>query len=260
MIAEADAPGPVTVHRAAGATQDPPAIVVLPGGGYRQHAAHEAEDYADWLSGLGFDAVVLRYTVGENAWPTALEQARAVLAWLRATRGGVNTPVGVIGSSAGGHLAAALSTATCPDVGPAETRPDFCVLAYPVITFEVGAHAGCTEIVLGDNPAQHDRRRVSVDRHVDAAVPPTFTWTTADDASVAPVHSLRYAEALTDAKVPVELHVFPHGVHGLGLATAEPVVGAWTTLCERWMAGLALPVRKGAVEEGPYSWRGPGRR
>ncbi|MGW5194334.1 alpha/beta hydrolase [Kribbella sp. NPDC004138] len=212
-------------------------VLVLPGGGYQKHAAHEAEAYADWLSKLGFDAVVLRYAVGPNAWPKALEEARETLAWMR-ERAGEHTPVGVIGSSAGGHLAAALSTATCPDVAPARTRPDFCILAYPLISFEVEAHPGSTANVLGDNPTDEDRRRVSVDRYVDAAVPPTFLWTTADDASVNPRHAMRYAEALTAAGVPMELHVFPHGIHGLGLATDDPVVGVWTTLCERWLAGL----------------------
>ncbi|WP_432889964.1 alpha/beta hydrolase [Kribbella sp. CA-245084] len=211
-------------------------VLVLPGGGYRHHAAHEAEDYADWLSRLGFDAVVLRYAVGANAWPKALEEARDTLAWMR-ERAGEATPVGVIGSSAGGHLAAALSTATCPEAGPTG-RPDFCILAYPLISFEVQPHPGTTATVLGHQPTDQSRQQVSADRHVDTATPPTFIWTTADDASVHPAHALRYAEALTTAGVPVELHVFPHGVHGLGLAANDPVVSAWTTLCERWLTGL----------------------
>jgi acetyl esterase/lipase len=210
-------------------------VLVLPGGGYEHHAPHEAEPYADWLAGLGYDAHVLRYPVGPHAWPAALIGARTALRALR-SRTPAHLPVGVIGSSAGGHLAAALSTATGRLIGDgASRRPDFAILAYPVITFEVDPHPGSTQNLLGAEPSREARMQASVDRHVDPATPPTFIWTTSDDATVSATHSLRYAQALVNAGVPVELHVFPQGRHGLGLGEGDSTVRPWTDLCERWL-------------------------
>lgn len=213
-------------------------VLVLPGGGYAVLAPHEAEPYAQWLAGLGLDAHILRYTVGRGAWPAALDQARALLREVRAAATG---PVGVIGSSAGGHLAACLSTAVGPGIGggPAH-RPDFAVLAYPVTSFTVAPEPGSTLRVLGPDPSPEARRAVSPDRHVDRATPPTFVWTTADDPVVPAGHSLRYAQALVDAGVPVELHVFPHGRHGLALTGEAPAAATWTDLCERWLRDLGV--------------------
>ncbi|WP_024285958.1 alpha/beta hydrolase [Cellulomonas sp. KRMCY2] len=210
-------------------------VLVLPGGGYERHAPHEAEPYAEWLAALGYDAYVLRYPVGPHAWPAALIGARAALRHVR-SRTPVHLPVGVIGSSAGGHLAAALSTAGGQVTGDgAGQRPDFAILAYPVISFEVHPHPGSTHNILGTNPSRGTRVQVSFDRHVDRATPPTFVWTTADDATVPATHSLRYAQALIEAGVSVELHVFPHGRHGLGLGRDNSTIRQWTDLCEGWL-------------------------
>jgi acetyl esterase/lipase len=211
------------------------AVLVLPGGGYERHAPHEAGPYAAWLAALGYDAYVLRYPVGQHAWPAALIGARTALRHVR-DRTPAHLPVGVIGSSAGGHLAAALSTATGPLIGGgANQRPDFAILAYPVITFEVDPHPGSARNLLGSNPSRGAQVRVSVDRHVDRATPPTFVWTTADDATVPAAHSLRYAQALINAGVSVELHVFPQGQHGLGLGRDNSTTRQWTDLCEGWL-------------------------
>lgn len=226
---------------------DQPWILVLPGGAYHGHASHEGADYGTWLSALGFNVVVLRYATGVDAWPRALQEARAALGWMRArAASSVRSQlpaVGVIGSSAGGHLAAALSTATCPEIGPEAGRPDFCVLAYPLISFEVAPHQASADVVLGQDNDAPARRRVSVEHNVDPATPPTFVWTTADDASVPIVHTLRYVDALARSGVQVAMHVFPRGVHGLGLAEGDPVVGTWPKLCEAWLRSLGVSLR-----------------
>jgi len=140
--------------------------------------------------------------------------------------------VGVLGFSAGGHLAAAVCNA--PDAG---TRPDFAVLGYPVISFGRNAHHGSVQNLLGPDSDPAGRRRQSMEAQVTSKTPPTFLWHTADDPSVHVSHSLRYADALAKSQVPFELHVFPHGRrHGLGLAFGEPGAGQWTRLCQGWLA------------------------
>ncbi|MBU4213162.1 MAG: alpha/beta hydrolase [Actinobacteria bacterium] len=243
----------------------PAAVLVLPGGGYQMHAAHEGEGYAQWLRSLGMAAVVLDYPLGPPAWPAAVVAARAALRDLRDALPGV--PVGVIGSSAGGHLAAALCTATrladavpttavpttaaptadvptaaapTADAGDDHQRPDFAILAYPVTSFEERPHRGSVLAALGADATDAQLAAASPDRHVDARTPPTFLWATADDELVPVSHTLRYATALGAAGVPYELHVFPHGRHGLGLADADHSVGRWSGLCAQWLRTQGL--------------------
>ena len=207
-----------------------PAMLVLPGGGYVGHAAHEAEPVAAWLAGLGIHAVVLRYRVAPHRHPAPLDDAREALAWLRGGAHGLDVDparVGVLGFSAGGHLAASLANETRP--------PDLTVLAYPVISFVDEPHEGSVEALLGPDADAARRSAHSADRHVSAGTPPAFVWHTADDAAVPVSHALRYVAALASAGVPVELHVFPSGRHGLGLAPDLPDVARWTGLCERWL-------------------------
>ncbi len=207
-----------------------PAVLVLPGGGYRRTAAHEAEPVGAWLAGLGLHAVVLHYRVAPHRHPAPLDDARRALDWLR---GGGHGPdvdpgrVGVLGFSAGGHLAATLANQSSP--------PDLSILAYPVISLVDEPHEGSVDALLGPGASPERRAAHSADRTVSAATPPAFVWHTADDAAVPVGHSLRYAAALAAAGVPVELHVFPRGPHGVGLATDRPALAGWTDLCERWL-------------------------
>ena len=211
------------------------AVLVIPGGGYGSLSEREGRPYAQWLAGLGFDAYVLTYSVAPARWPTAFLEARRALRQIRAATS-PGLPVGVIGSSAGAHLSAALSTATGLDVDDTATpRPDFAILAYPVISFEVDAHEGSRDNLLGPDSSPEARRALSVERNVDSQTPPTFLWTTATDRTVSATNTLRYAESLVRADVSVEVHVFPSGPHALALATDDPVVGIWTTLAARWL-------------------------
>ncbi|WP_240630179.1 alpha/beta hydrolase [Specibacter cremeus] len=214
-----------------------PVFLVLPGGGYRHHAEHEGAAVAAGLNTLGLNAVVLRYSVAPAGYPAPLDDARAVLACLRMGASGLDVDtarIGVVGFSAGGHLAAALATGMG---NPRADRPDLAVLCYPVISLATDAHEGSVTALLGQDAPAAQRRALSADRAVDARTPPTFLWHTADDDAVPVGNSLAYAGALAKAGVPVELHVFPHGRHGLGLARGDRHVGQWTTLCTRWLAG-----------------------
>lgn len=233
-----------------------PCILVLPGGGYSHLADHEGGPVAAWLATLGVHAAVLRYRTGEHCWPRPLEDARAALAALR--HGGTPLPVdrtrvGVLGFSAGGHLAGLLATDS-PDVpGPDPLtfagRPDAALLCYPVTDLREtmlgrlpNLHTRSAETLLGEDAAESLRTDLSLATRVtsphEQAMPPLFVWTTSDDAGVPPLHALSLMTSLAVAGVPFEGHVFRSGRHGLGLADEAPDVAQWTTLAARWLAGL----------------------
>jgi acetyl esterase/lipase len=173
---------------------------------------------------------VLRYRVAPHRHPAPLDDARRTLAWIRDGSHGLQVQphrVGVLGFSAGGHLAASLCNQPAP--------PDLAILGYPVISFVDQPHEGSVEALVGPGATPSVRAAQSADRHVSPRTPPAFLWHTADDAAVPVSHSLRYAAALAARGIPVELHVFPRGVHGLGLAGEDPYVARWTEHCERWL-------------------------
>lgn len=232
----------LTTVRARGAGAGPrPAILVLPGGGYAHQADHEAEPVAEWLASLGIHAYVLRYRVAPHRHPAPLEDAKEALLQIRGGGNGLSVDrarVGVLGFSAGGHLAATLSTAVATGNASLDVLaavPDLTVLCYPVVSYTEAVHQGCVDNLLGDSPSQDQLLEMSADLHVTAATPPAFLWHTADDAAVPVQHSLAYTGALVRAGVPAELHVFPHGRHGLGLAPEDPGPDRWTSLCAGWL-------------------------
>lgn len=211
-----------------------PAVLVLPGGGYRRISMTEAEPVARWLNGLGFHAAFARYPVAPARHPAAAEFASSALALLKSDRSPLpNDPdrVAVLGFSAGGHLAATLATSSVP-------RPDLCVLSYPVISLVEDAHEGSRQNLLGPDPEPGLAELLSAERRVDASTPPTFVWHTAEDPTVLVSNSLRYAEALWRRGVHVELHVFNEGGHGLSLAagpdSARLGAAQWPSLCRAW--------------------------
>ena len=222
------------------------AVIVCPGGGYARLAPHESEPVARWLNGLGIAAFVLAYRVAPHRYPAPLRDGqRAVqLVRHRAAAWGLDPArVGMLGFSAGGHLAA--SVGTCPDaadpasadpVARRSSRPDLLVLCYPVISFGGQRHLGSTDNLLGLEATAEQRADVSLELRVAADTPPTFLWHTAADQSVPVEHGLLFASALGRHGVPFALHVYPHGRHGLGLAEGDPLVGTWRTLCAAWLA------------------------
>jgi acetyl esterase/lipase len=216
------------------------AVVVFPGGGYMRKAPHEGEPIARWLNTLGLSAFVLDYRVNPYRHPVPLGDARQALRVVR--RRAVEWQVdpgriAILGFSAGGHLAATL--ATDADTEP-EARPDAAILCYPVISFVARPHVGSLNALLGEAPDPALVTALSAENRVTAATPPTFLWHTAEDAAVAVEHSLRFASALGAHGVPFELHVFPQGHHGLGLAEDDPHAGAWKGLCATWLQSLGF--------------------
>lgn len=216
-------------------------MLVLPGGGYARQADHEAEPVAEWLADLGIHAFVLRYRVAPDRHPAPLEDAKQAMLHIRSGAHGLAVDpgrVGVLGFSAGGHLAATLSTAVATgstDLDVPASVPDLTVLCYPVVSYTQEVHQGSVDNLLGDAPSPDLLAEMSAELRVTAATPPAFLWHTADDAAVPVSHSFRYTAALLSAGVPAELHVFPKGRHGLGLADEEPGADQWPTLCAGWL-------------------------
>ncbi|MGN7199975.1 alpha/beta hydrolase [Arthrobacter sp. SAFR-044] len=234
-----------------------PAILVLPGGGYARQADHEAEPVAEWLASLGVHAFVLRYRVAPDRHPAPLEDAKEAMLHIRNGEHGLAVDperVGVLGFSAGGHLAATLSTAAATgnrDLDVPTAVPDLTVLCYPVASLTHETHQGSVVNLLGDAPPSDLLTALSPELNVTPLTPPAFLWHTADDDAVPVSNSLNYARALFAAGVPAELHVFPAGRHGLGLAADQPGPGQWTALCEAWLQRAGWTDRRtGAATDG----------
>lgn len=215
-----------------------PAVLVLPGGGYEEYGRPSSELLAEWFASIGVHGVVLRYPVAPHRHPEPVLAARSVFAWLRsggAVEQGIDVDVdriGVVGSSAGGHLAACLANGIDD---PTADRPAFCILSYPVISMEHPTRPRPMVNLLGEDASWQLRRELSMETRVDARTPPTFVWTTADDRVVRASNALTYVDALVRMEIDVECHVFPHGRHGLGTAVREPHTGQWTRLAENWL-------------------------
>ena len=217
------------------------AVIVMPGGGYSHKAQHEGAPVARMLSGAGVSAFVLDYRVAPCPHEAPLCDARRAVRFVRALG---YEKVGVLGFSAGGHLACC--AATLYDTGCAQaqdplerlsSRPDALISCYSVVSMTQNTHLGSRLNLLGEQSGDERlARRYSAERNVTPSSPPAFIWHTADDAAVPVENSLSLAAAYSRAGVPFELHVFPHGRHGLGLAVGEePVVAQWAAQCVRWL-------------------------
>ncbi|MFP3126657.1 alpha/beta hydrolase [Ectobacillus funiculus] len=223
------------------------AVIVCPGGGYHHRANHEGEPIAKWLNSLGISAFVLNYRVAPYRHPVPLADAQRAIRFVRYHAENWNIDkqkIGILGFSAGGHLAASASTLShlrtsdiVDGIDLESCHPNFSILCYPVISLLEHCHEGSILNLLGNNPSEDMRTILSCERNVSETVPPpTFLWHTADDASVPVENSLLYAASLSELKVPYEMHIFPHGRHGLGLAADNPTVEKWTELCANWLA------------------------
>ncbi|MBL9203600.1 MAG: alpha/beta hydrolase [Opitutaceae bacterium] len=221
-------------------------MLILPGGGYNMLAAHEGEGFAHWFVSQGISCYVLKYRLGSQGYrhPVMLNDAaralRMVRAWAR--RDGLDPArTGVIGSSAGGHLAATLAThfdrgqAGATDLYEREScRPDLAILCYPVITLGEFAHTGSREALLGKTPSPALVSSLSNELQVTSDTPPCFVWHTVADQTVPVENSLLFAAALRRAGVPFSLHVYETGRHGLGLGGPDHSAPPWTEQCLYW--------------------------
>jgi acetyl esterase/lipase len=241
----------LTVYRAPADRRTGTAVIICPGGGYRRLAIdHEGSAVAEWLNGLGVSAFVLKYRLAEYGHPAPLQDVLRAVRLLRANaaRWQIDpTRIGVIGFSAGGHLASAAGTLfdapegrTGAELDRVSARPDFLVLVYPVITMDGPyAHKGSVASLLGESPPADLIARLSTEKQVTRETPPTFLVHGGTDTSVPPENSILFYEALRRAGVPAELHLYERGPHGIGLAAGHGPISEWPKRCEAWMAARA---------------------
>jgi acetyl esterase/lipase len=244
---ETDIPA-LTVFLPRTMTPGTPAVIVCPGGGYVRLAAnHEGRQVASFLNSLGVAAFVLRSRLGPRYHhPVELgDVQRAIrLVRSRATSWNVDPArIGVMGFSAGGHLAMTASTmVAAADPGASDpvervnSRPDFAVLGYPVISMtEPWTHQGSKTALLGDKPDAALAAQLSGERAVTKETPPTFLFHTNADTTVPAENSVNYYLALRRAGVPAEIHIFEKGAHGVGLANDDKALSEWSTLLANWL-------------------------
>ena len=212
-------------------------LIIFPGGGYGGLAEHEGKGYAEFFVQHGVSCFVVTYRLGSQGFrhPAMIEDALAAVCTVRqrAAEFGVSpNRIGVMGSSAGGHLTAHTLVDYGRLKGPVSLRPDFGVLCYPVVTMlDPFTHAGSRANLLGAEAKEEAWRAVSPELLVTRETPPAFLWHTWDDGAVPVENSLLFAAALRRNGVPFELHIYPAGRHGLGLNTDYP----WGRDCARWM-------------------------
>lgn len=224
----------------------PIAVVVLPGGGYSRRAPHEGQGYAEFLNSHGIAAFVCQYRTAPHRFPLPLLDARRAVRYVRyhAESFGIDPEqVYVMGSSAGGHLAAMSSTYFEPiefegadEVDAVSCVPDGQILCYPVIKL-LGkgiAHLGSGRNLLGELQAEMGEE-LSPDLIANEKTPKAFIWHTFEDPAVNVINSLDYAKKLRTLQIPTELHVYPYGGHGMGLAAQNERVSEWSAAMIKWL-------------------------
>jgi len=228
-------------------------IVVAPGGGYGALASnHEGRQVANYLNAAGITVFVLKYRLGPKYHhPIELGDAQRAIRLVRARAkefGLAGDRIGMMGFSAGGHLTATAGThfdagtlAATDPVDRVSSRPDFLILAYPVISFDPAiAHSGSVRNLVGENPDPKLIEELSNELRVSPETPPTFLFHTNADTGVVAENSVRFYLALRRAKVPAEMHIFENGPHGVGLALGDPALSEWPALLTNWLRARGL--------------------
>lgn len=227
------------------------AMVICPGGGYAHLAAHEGNDYALWLNQHGVTCFVLKYRLGSDGYhhPAMINDAARAVRWVRAHVDEFKIDahrVGIMGSSAGGHLASTLLThfdlgnTNATDVVERESsRPDLGILCYAVISLGEFAHKGSKQNLLGTNITEELVKNLSNELQVTDKTPPCFLWTTFEDKTVAMENTMLFAQALRKNSVPFDLHLYEKGRHGIGLQDKPPFPHPhpWANDCLFWLKG-----------------------
>lgn len=233
-----------------------PSVIICPGGGYRYTSDREAEPVALRFMAAGFNAFVLRYSVAPHRYPTQLLELSAAVAYIRrkADEWHLDTQrIAVCGFSAGGHLAGSLGVFwekefihTTLGLSKGENKPNAMILSYPVITGGEFAHRGSFDNLLGKEASMDQMTALSLENAVTTSTPSTFIWHTLDDSSVPVENSLLFVKALKDKAIPLEVHLYHKGVHGLSLCdqtTAKedaphhinPHAATWFPLAVEWL-------------------------
>jgi acetyl esterase/lipase len=231
------------------------AFIICPGGGYADLAPHEGYPYALWLNEQGIAGFVLKYRLGSGGYrhPAMMMDVQRAIRYVRANALKWNVDpnrIGVMGSSAGGHLAAtALTHIDAGDPGAADpvdrvsSKPNLGILCYPVITMGADTHAGSRRNLLGDNPDPELVELLSNERQVSAETAPSFIVHTFDDSAVKVENAMEFAAALRRHGVPFALHIYPKGAHGMGLGSPQwdPANRhVWTFECALWLKELGF--------------------
>jgi acetyl esterase/lipase len=229
------------------------AVVIFPGGGYRMVAIdHEGHQVARWLNELGIAAFVVDYRHRGRGYghPAPIQDAQRAIKIVRsrsAEFGIEPNKIGVIGFSAGGHLASTAGThfnekfyEPVDANDSASARPDFMILIYPVISMGSFSHSGSRSALLGGNPSQELADKFSNEKQVDSNTPPTFLVHATDDKTVPAENSISFYMACRKAHVPAEMHIWQKGEHGFGLGKSGTPVSRWPALCADWMDKMGL--------------------
>lgn len=229
------------------------AVVVCPGGGYGALAMdHEGRQIAQWLNTIGIHAFILRYRLGPRyRHPVQIGDAQRAIRTVRARAAELGIDpnrIGVWGFSAGGHLASTAATrfddgnpGAADPIERVSSRPDFAILAYPVISFTTDyTHRGSLRNLLGENPDPELVRSLSNELQVSARTPPTFLFHTNEDTGVPPENSVLFYLALRRYGIPAEMHIYERGRHGLGLAATDAAVGTWPARLADWLRERGL--------------------
>jgi acetyl esterase/lipase len=232
------------------------AVVVCPGGGYGHLAVgHEGHDVGEWFNSFGVTAFVLRYRIAPHyKHPAPLLDVQRALRTVRSRAGEWKIDparIGVMGFSAGGHLASTAGThfdkgnpEAADTIDRASCRPDFMILVYPVISFTSDfTHKGSMRNLLGSDPSPELVENLSNEKQVTKETPPAFLMHTTGDTGVPPENSIVFYLALRKAGVPAEMHIYEQGRHGLGLARDVPALSSWPKRCQDWLdvRGLLKP-------------------
>jgi len=244
---EADKPA-LTIYMPPNTTGPLTAVIIAPGGGYQRLSMNlEGREPANYFNAMGMAAFVLRYRLGPRYHhPIELGDAQRAIRTVRARAGEwhiAGDRIGIMGFSAGGHLASTVSTRfdkgnsdAADPIDRVSSRPDFAVLGYPVISLvEPWTHQGSKTNLLGENPDSTLARSLSTDTQVGPATPPAFIYQTNADTTVPAENAVTYFLALRRAGVPAELHVFKDGRHGTGLGLTDPALSEWPKLLANWL-------------------------
>lgn len=222
-----------------------PMIIVCPGGAYRMQADHEGAPFAELFAANGIASAVLFYRVAPDVHPAPIADACRAMRLIRSMADELHIDparVGMLGFSAGGHLASTVATqphlhdeASDDLVDTIDPRPNLLLMGYPVISFVNHLHVSCMQNLFGKSVDPTMRSALSNELHVTKDNPSTFIFHTSDDPGVPVQHSLTFAAALRDHNVDVEMHAFAHGRHGLGLAADDPKLKIWPELMLAWL-------------------------
>ncbi|MDL2241926.1 alpha/beta hydrolase [Bacteroidales bacterium OttesenSCG-928-L03] len=222
------------------------AVIICPGGGYARLAMeHEGIQMAEWLQSQGITGIILQYRLPNKNKEIPLQDAQGAISYVRRQAEDLQIDpgmVGIMGFSAGGHLASTASTHFSAE--DRSDRPDFSVLFYPVVTMREWTHGGSRTNLLGDNPSEEDIRLYSNEERVSADTPPTILLLSDDDKGVVPRNSIEYYTRLKAFGIPASLYIFPEGGHGWGMRTNFKYHQEMTTLLSAWLLRINKQLSK----------------